>query len=146
VPEANPAVVPAGERRAGGLPTPTGQRGPLGHGIDIEEIEALPQWRQDPAANAFYSSHFTPGELKTAEARPDPRAHLCGIWCAKEAVKKSDPALLTLDFRDIQVTNDAAGRPCVRFERQEVEARFVTVVSISHSRSFAVGSAITLLR
>lgn len=116
-----------------------------GHGVDLQDIAAMPA-TDGEGATAFYEQHFTAAELAGAELRPDQRAHLCGLWCAKEAVRKSDPALLALAPREIVIESDSDGRPRVRLERSVLEAQFQIVLSISHSTAYAMASAITCRR
>jgi len=117
-----------------------------GHGVDIEEIAALPVWPPSGAEGAFYHDHFTAAELAAAGRHAQPRTHLCGLWCAKEAVKKSDADLLNLAFHDIEIHADESGRPMVRLEPVALRGRFVFALSLSHSAAYAVASVITLRR
>jgi holo-[acyl-carrier protein] synthase len=118
----------------------------LGHGIDLQEIAALPPWNAGPEAQAFYCDHFTAAERTAAEQRPDPRAHLCGVWCAKEAIRKSDPELCGLGPAEIAVESGPTGKPCARLLRPGWPERFAIALSISHSANYAVASAITQRR
>ncbi len=118
----------------------------LGHGVDIQEISALPEtadkWEEYP----FYAGHFSADEMAAARGKPDVRAHLAGIWSAKEAVKKSDPELAALEFSDIAISQDPNGRPEVQIAHQRLRDRFAVIVSISHSSLYAIASAITRRR
>ncbi len=117
----------------------------LGHGVDLQELSTMPATDGEGAA-AFYELHFTAAELAGAELRPDQRAHLCGLWCAKEAVRKSDPVLFALAPREIVIESDANGRPGVRLERSVLDAQFQIILSISHSTTYAMASVITFRR
>jgi holo-[acyl-carrier protein] synthase len=157
-PEAQPVPLPAGAPPVARAVQPSGPFGgrtrtapapaplALGHGVDIQEIAALPETGGDFATQPFFQEHFSPRELAAAKDRADLRAHLCGLWCAKEAVKKSDPALLALTFAEIELTHDAAGRPLVQLGAPGLGGRFTVAVSISHSAAYAVASAITQRR
>ena len=114
----------------------------FGHGIDIQEINAMPPWDGGDTAKAFYQSRFTEAELARACGQHHPRAHLCGLWCAKEAIRKSDPELLALEAIQIVIRYEPDGRPTVEFSKPEITARLKVVVSISHSAAYAVASAI----
>jgi len=116
----------------------------IGHGVDIQEIAALPELGGNGPATDFFSSHFTAAELAAAAGKPEPRAHLCGLWCAKEAIKKSDPALAALAFAEIEISHAADGRPLVALPSAPEWRRFMVTVSISHSAAYAVASALTL--
>ena len=137
-----PASGPFGGRlRTPANPAPAA----LGHGVDIQEIAAMPEPAGDRAADPFYAGHFTPGELAGAATRADPKSHLCGLWCAKEAIRKSDPALAALAFVDIAIEHAANGAPQARLAGPAA-ARFAISLSISHSAAYAVASAITQRR
>lgn len=109
------------------------------HGIDLEEIASLPPWPPDGDGRSFYEDHFTPDELAHAGAHPSPPEHLCGIWCAKEAVKKCSAELMSLDWRDIEISTGPGGIPSVRLTRA---APWHFSLSISHTAAYAVGSVL----
>jgi holo-[acyl-carrier protein] synthase len=117
----------------------------LGHGVDIQEIAALPATGGD-FAEAFFQQHFTAAEIAGGARRTDARTHLCGLWCAKEAVRKSDPALAALTPAEIVIEHDPDGRPRVRLMREDLNLQFQITLSISHSAAYAVASVITLRR
>jgi len=115
----------------------------FGHGIDIQEIGELPLV-SDYRIHEFYSSNFAPAEIATSLLRPDPRAHLCGIFCAKEAAKKSHPDLLNLRMSDFVVNHSSDGRPLLSLADASLqEKNFQFTLSISHTPQFAVASCIT---
>jgi phosphopantetheine--protein transferase-like protein len=88
--------------------------GGLRIGIDIEEVDQLPH-ADDYRDHPFYQDHFTPGELSHAIRQADPRASLCGIWAAKEAIVKSGLLPTVPDhLREIEITHSAAGQPMLR--------------------------------
>jgi holo-[acyl-carrier protein] synthase len=159
-PRLRPAERKTPARQAPALPARTAPSGPfggrvrapasrapaaLGHGVDIQEIAAMPDPAGERAADPFYAGHFTPGELAGAATRPDPKSHLCGLWCAKEAIRKSDPELAGLPFQEIAIEHAANGAPqaCLA---GTAAARFAISLSISHSVAYAVASAITQRR
>ncbi len=112
----------------------------VGHGVDIEEIADFPAWpAADEQARAFFALHFTARELAGAEKHPEPRAHLCGLWCAKEAVRKAVPAAAQADWRSIEVTADESGQPRVS---GAAIAGVALALSISHSARQAMASVV----
>jgi holo-[acyl-carrier protein] synthase len=118
----------------------------LGLGLDMQDVEAMPV-ASDYRSHEFYRTHFHPSELATAMLRPDPREHLCGVFCAKEAAKKSHPELLDLHMEAFIVTHAASGRPSLRLaEGQPLAQRFRFTLSISHARGMAVAACITRWR
>jgi holo-[acyl-carrier protein] synthase len=136
-PPARPATATAVPNLARALPENTGL------GMDMQEIEDMPV-AADFLTHEFYSSHFTPAEIATAVLRPNPRAHLCGIFCAKEAAKKSHSSLLNLRMTDFSVSHDKEGRPLLRLaENVTPELPFQFILSITHTRQFAAATCLT---
>jgi holo-[acyl-carrier protein] synthase len=117
---------------------------PIGLGMDMQEIASFPA-ADDFREHPFYAGTFTPQELATAVLRPNPRAHLCGLFCAKEAAKKSHPALLDVRMSDLCVLPDEAGRPVLRVAdgvAAAVGLRFL--VSITHTDAVAAATCVAL--
>jgi phosphopantetheine--protein transferase-like protein len=98
----------------------------VGIGIDIEEVDALPQ-ADDYREHAFFRDNFTPAEIAYCLRQADVRASLCGTWAAKEAVLKAGIGPVT-DLKSIEIKRDALGRPTVPG----------CSVSISHTKRTAV--------
>lgn len=131
------------------IPYPTTQTTPtpsllslVGVGIDIEEVESLPDvshLRDHP----FYMASFSPEELAVAILKPDPRAHLCGIFCAKEAVRKCSPSLISLRFDEI-LTFHENGKPGVTTTFPKLNGVFRFELSISHTSCYATAIVIAL--
>jgi holo-[acyl-carrier protein] synthase len=112
--------------------------------MDMQEIASFPL-ADDLREHPFYAGNFTPQELATAVLRPNPRAHLCGLFCAKEAAKKSHPALLDVRMADLAVLPDATGRPVLRVADGVAGAaglRFL--VSITHTDAVAAATCVAL--
>lgn len=106
-------------------------------GIDIEELAKLP-WTGDPWNEAFYSENFTQAEMAYAMRQGDPRATLCGMWCAKEAAIKCAPEFAALRPAQIEVRHDDAGRPRLAIGSEEAACE----ISISHAAATAVAVCI----
>lgn len=115
----------------------------FGVGMDLEEIQSLPI-TTDFRTHDFYVMHFSQAELSTAFLKPDPRQHLCGLYCAKEAVKKSHPDLLHLRLRDINIIHDEDGRPLVSLTDANLQRRFQFQISITHTASVAAATCLTI--
>lgn len=113
-----------------------------GHGIDIQEIAVLPEFTVGSDLAPFYPEHFSAKELDSAKSHADPRAHLAGLWCAKEAVRKAHPSLAQIPFSAIVIGHDAAGRPNVTLPGGGPIHPWSILISISHSTAYAVASAI----
>jgi phosphopantetheinyl transferase (holo-ACP synthase) len=105
-------------------------------GVDIQRVdEIMPaDGVADLKASSELAAMFTLRELSYAQSRPDPLETLCGIFAAKEAIRKCDPALLALPLVTLEVLPDAAGQPAF--------AGFA--LSISHSGGYAVAVAAAL--
>lgn len=114
-------------------------------GVDIEEVENLPR-----AANfrthEFYSSQFNDKELSYAMLMPDPYIHLCGMFCAKESLKKSAPDLIDLQMNEIIVSHNSAKRPSIRTIHNDINLKYRFKISISHTEKYAVATVIAIGR
>jgi holo-[acyl-carrier protein] synthase len=113
-------------------------------GIDIEEVEHLPL-TSNFRTHDFYQTQFRNEEISYALLKPEPRLHLCGIFCAKEALKKSAPELIQLRMDEIQI-HHLQGRPYIQTIHESINARFNFQVSISHSNHYAVAAVFTIAR
>lgn len=116
----------------------------IGLGMDMQDFASLPI-AADYRTHEFYISHFTPQEIATSLLRTDPRAHLCGIFCAKEAAKKSQPDLLNLRMTDFFVTHDPAGRPALHIvDEHRLKNRFRFLISITHTSEIAAATCVAI--
>ncbi len=121
----------------------------LGLGSDLIEVDrierAVARW-----GDAFTTRIYTPGE--TGHARPEavrgPR--LAARFAAKEAVMKAlGVGRRGVAWREIEIADDACGRPLVRLHgaaRRIAEQQGVTsvLVTLSHTRDLALASAVAL--
>lgn len=126
----------------GARPFRAGQPGValVGHGVDLEELADFPAWPADSAEQrAFFELHFTEAELRSASVHPEPQAHLCGLWCAKEAVRKAVPNAASADWRAIEIQAEADGAPRVTCA---VTPGVRYALSISHSSRQAMASVV----
>ncbi len=110
----------------------------LGTGIDIIEIEriqkAIERWGDE-----FLNYVYTPQEIKNAREFKFPYRHYAGRFAAKEAIFKAmgNPRL---SWQDITIINDKSGKPVCHYNKTDFKDRLL--ISISHSRDYAVASAI----
>lgn len=106
-------------------------------GIDIEMVENLPVV-PDYWNDAFYSATFTPAEIAYCLLQDQPLVHFAARWCAKEALKKCDPAYLQADLRTLEVRLNASGAPylCAMVGSHSTALPFA--VSLSHTTQAAV--------
>ena len=110
----------------------------LGTGIDIMEIErihkAIERW-----GDGFLKHVFTPAEIKNAQKFKFPYRHYAGRFAAKEAIFKA-MGLPHLSWQDLTINNDTDGKPVCHYNNTSFKHRLL--ISISHSRDYAVASAI----
>lgn len=116
-----------------------------GIGIDILEIHRI-QRSVDAFGNDFLEKIFTPEEIRYCTAKHNAAQHFAARFAAKEAVSK---ALATgwrgnFSWKDIEVTNDALGKPQITLsgKLKEALARASIFVSLSHSESHVVAMVI----
>lgn len=110
----------------------------LGSGIDIVEIDRI-QKAVERWGDGFLKHVFTPTEIKNAKKFKFPFQHYAGRFAAKEAIFKA-MGIPHLSWQNITITNDASGKP--RCHLTDIDFKHHLTVSISHSRDYAVASAI----
>jgi len=123
-PETKPVVSPAAVE----MPVASG----VTCGMDIEAVAQLPE-TSDYAGHQFYKDSFSSEEIAYCAKQAKPRLHFAARWCAKEALKKCDPA-----FRDTRPSE-------LELARQDSGAVFFRVrgktlphaVSVSHTEDTA---------
>jgi holo-[acyl-carrier protein] synthase len=122
----------------------------VGHGIDVVEVSRfeaiLTRYGQDA-----HDSYFTPAELARIEQGPNSAQRLAGRFAAKEAVLKALGTGLVdgIALTDVEILSDADGAPRVVLHaecyQRALEKRITKwMLSISHTPSFAVASAISI--
>jgi holo-[acyl-carrier protein] synthase len=120
----------------------------VGTGIDIVEVprlrKAIETWGE-----SFLSKIFTPRETAYARSRRFSYQHLAGRFAAKEACMKAlgIPKKWPLQWTQIEVMNDENGKPVVKFYDDALRLMKKlgvdeVVVSLSHSKNYAVANAI----
>ena len=122
----------------------------VGIGTDIVEclrIAKMIERYGEQFINRVYTQH----EIEYCSKRGSASQHYSGRWAAKEAVLK---ALGTgwvrgISWRDIEVRNDASGKPSIRLAggaREVCEKMEISQmqISISHCRSHATAYAIAI--
>jgi len=102
-------------------------------GIDVQDLAALPE-AGDYWEHEFYKSTFSPREIAYALLQPSPRATFAGQWCAKEALRKANPALADAAWTSLEVVHDAAGKPDMTIDGQPAAG----ALSVSHAGDLAV--------
>lgn len=108
------ASAPAESPRAAATvdaPSRLGSGSSMSVGIDIEDIDRLPE-AEDYREHPFFRDNFTPAEIAYCIMQPSSRASFCGLWAAKEAILKSGAASApSARLGTIEIVHDAHGRP-----------------------------------
>jgi holo-[acyl-carrier protein] synthase len=110
---------------------------PVSCGIDIELVENLPA-ATDYWEHEFYTTVFTPKEIAYCLMQENPPIHFAGRWCAKEALKKCDAALVAEEMRNIEFVSGESRVPYLcRYVGGEAR-RLPHAVSIAHTAQAAI--------
>jgi phosphopantetheine--protein transferase-like protein len=105
-----------------------------GVGIDIESVENFPE-AQDFRTDSFYVDNFTGSEISYCILKANPIEAFAGLFCAKEAAFKANPAALdNLKFNQIEISHSKAGKPFLNG----------FYLSISHAKGTAVAVAVAI--
>ena len=120
----------------------------FGTGVDIIEIERI-RHSLEKYASQFQNKIFTTAEIEYCSTKADPARHFAARFAVKEAVSKCLGTGIgeALGWKDIETTNDPAGRPVLHlngkgqelFDRLKLKA---VHISISHAQTYAVAQAI----
>jgi holo-[acyl-carrier protein] synthase len=122
----------------------------VGLGVDMIEVvrieRAMGRW-----GDSFVRRVYTPTEIARADRSVAGRsARLAARFAAKEAVMKAlGIGWRQMSWREIEIVNDAQGRPSVRLhgaaKRVARERGIATVlVTVSHTHDHAVANAVAL--
>jgi holo-[acyl-carrier protein] synthase len=116
-----------------------------GIGIDVVEIPRL-QRAVENWGDRFLEKIYTQRELEYAQSKMNPAHHLAARFAVKEAVAKALTMGWSGGFRwkDVEVENDASGKPTVVLHGRVKERlrNGKILVSISHSENVVVACAI----
>lgn len=121
-----------------------------GLGLDLVDLSGFAEQLGQPGS-AFEAGVFTAAERRAARSRPsgDPVRHLAARYAAKEAFVKAwsatargrPPALRTVDLSEVELVQDAWGRPALRLHGRVgeivAEAGWDVQVSLSHDGGMA---------
>lgn len=137
----------SGRRSPRGVPPPLRVR----TGTDLTEVSRIEELMASQPQ--LRERVFTARELAYCDRRKRSGEHLAGRWAAKEAVLKSLGTGMgpRMQWTDIEVVNDRAGRPGVRlYGEVEAVARSLGMdsldLSLSHSGGLAVAHAVMVCR
>lgn len=122
----------------------------LGTGVDIVEVfrmrDAIQKW-----GDSFLTKIFTKREIGYANSRRFSHQHFAARFAAKEAVVKAfgEPKKFPIKWTDIEVLNDKEGKPVIEFKADGLLLKkkkkiSEVIVSMSHSKNYAIASVILL--
>ena len=124
----------------------------VGHGIDIIEISKIRR-RLATAHSEWIDGAFTEAEQSQADPEPNRAQYFAGRYAAKEAVAKALGTGFSDDvtWHDVEILRSETGGPMVSLSdgaADVAETLGITrwFLSISHSDSYAIASAIAVVR
>ena len=111
-------------------------------GTDIIEIERIKESIEN-IGQPFISRVFTENEINYCESKRKAKyQHYAARFAAKEAafkaISKAIKDKYSLNWKNIEISNDENGRPILKFREFDVEGLKDTDVSISHCKEYAV--------
>jgi phosphopantetheine--protein transferase-like protein len=115
----------------------------LSVGLDVEHIRSLPE-ASDYWEHEFYRGSFARAEIAYAVLQNDPRTHFAGFWCAKEALRKCDPAFAGVSLPLTAVAHDSDGRPYLIMDAEAGLVRLPHALSISHTAELATAIVVAM--
>jgi holo-[acyl-carrier protein] synthase len=119
-----------------GVESLEGAGGPVGIGVDVEEVD---RWVQP---NVALHALFTSEERSYCDSKARPAEAYAGHWCLKEAVVKALAGVELISPRQVEVAHHPDGRPRVVITASGLESVVDRVlVSVSHTRHVAVAVA-----
>ena len=85
---------------------------------------------------------FGKSEIAYAVVQSEPRTHLAGFWCAKEALRKCDPSFIKVGFESTVIAHEQGGGPYLQWQTPSGPVRLPHAVSLSHTRELATAVVI----
>ncbi len=107
-------------------------------GVDIIDVSRFENF---DSSSRLAKNIFTDREIKECEKKKNPAESLAGRFAAKEAVSKTIEENIRLS--KIEIGNDKSGAPCVNFLDKKISGKYVSKVSISHTKSVAQAACLT---
>ena len=108
-------------------------------GVDIEKVNRF-RLSKD---NKFLVNNFTPYELDYAFSRAKPEIHLCGFFCAKEALIKTMESQAIL-LKNLEVRHDGRGMPHIQILYKGLKNKDKFLLSIAHCEDYAVANVLKI--
>jgi phosphopantetheinyl transferase (holo-ACP synthase) len=108
-------------------------------GLDVQDVRSLPM-AADYWEHEFYRGVFAKTEIAYAVVQPEPRIHLAGFWCAKEALRKCDASFASVALDATAVAHDGTGRPYLQWNG----VRLPHALSLSHTSEIATAVVVSV--
>lgn len=122
----------------------------LGTGIDIIEIERIK--KAINKNNKFLERIYTEKEIEYFEQKGYKAQTIAGNFAAKEAISKAfGTGIRGCSFKDMEILRNSLGKPVAKlynelYELSEKLEITEIILSISHSKDYAVANAIITTR
>jgi phosphopantetheinyl transferase (holo-ACP synthase) len=100
----------------------------------VANLPAVGDCWSDP----FYRETFAPAEIAYCLVQPEPAPHFCARWCAKEALRKCDPAFAATALNALEVAHETSGAPYLLHHVAGAARRLPHALSLSHTGLAAV--------
>lgn len=118
-------------------------------GIDMIEIARVKEAIQDTNSK-FLERVYTKSEIEYCESKKKVKyQHYAARFAAKEAFFKAISEFFPkfeITWKDIEVENDATGRPKIHLIGKQMPTIENIDISISHCKEYAVASVVVLLK
>ena len=111
-------------------------------GCDIEEVSRFSNKSRE-SDKEFLSLIFTNAELEYCYKTVNFAQHLCGRYCAKEAVVKALTGfeITDINYNDIEIINKEHGMPTITIKKYP---HLNIKVSLSHCKAYAMATAMII--
>ena len=120
-------------------------------GTDIIEISRIKE-SIEHMGDKFLDRIYTEEERKYCESKKQMKyQHFAARFAAKEAIFKAVSCYLdskwTVSWKDVEILNDADGRPEVKFNKNIAVRNIESVdISLSHCKEYAVANAVVVVK
>lgn len=118
-------------------------------GTDIIEIERIKENIED-LQDKFINKIYTEKEINYCESKNNQKyQHYAARFAAKEAVFKAISNKIKdkydIEWKDIEVENDEAGRPQIHILNNKVQGIKNIDISLSHCKEYAIANVVVLV-
>lgn len=115
-------------------------------GTDIIEIKRIKE-SIEKTGQPFIDRIFTPNEIRYCESKNNVKyQHYAARFAAKEATFKAISKALedkfSIGWKNVEISNDANGRPNIRFIDYNIKGLRGIDISISHCKTYATATVV----